>query len=334
MIRKRHLMLARKYLAHRWKPLQIFEVQACVVNACNLKCVYCKCPEVRTSVLTTQQWHQLIADLARLGTMRIKFQGGEPTLRQDFRELCKISKTNGIITSVTTNGQRIADEPMLLDYLDEIVLSMDAIDAEINDRLRGDGSHAKVMQSIEHARQRGIRIYINMVVTSENLEQIEPIIHFCSEIGAGFHAQPMTLDWAYADEHMRYLELSDDEIRDLHRQLVAGKDKGWPLMFSAVTYQKTVDWPDYKHLRSKGDTTSACMAGRFYVHIEPNGDVFPCGFQVGDFKPLNSIHDGIELALKNARLHHCLDCGIPYLNERKALFALRPYALSELFRRG
>lgn len=326
--------MARRFLAHRWKRLQVFEVQACVINACNLKCLYCKCPEVKTAVLTTQQWRQLIASLARLGTMRIKFQGGEPTLRQDFRELCKESSANGIITSVTTNGQRMADEPALLDYLDEVVFSLDAADAGVNDRLRGEGSHGKVMQSIEHAKRMGKRIYINMVVTRDNQDHIEPMQRLCSLIGAGFNAQPMTLDWVYADEQIRSLALTDDEVRSLHRLLVDGKRKGWPLMFSAMTYQKAVDWPDYDNLRRKGYTDSTCMAGRFYIHIEPNGDVFPCGFQVGDFEPFNAVHNGIEQALDKARRHNCLDCGIPYLIERKALFALKPNALAGLVRRG
>lgn len=334
MIRKRHLTLARKFLAHRWKPLQVFEVQACVLNACNLRCVYCKCPEIKTSVLTTQQWRELIADLARLGTMRIKFQGGEPTLRPDFRELCWVSRAKGTITSVTTNGQRTAEEPTLLDYLDEAVFSLDAAESAVNDRLRGEGTHRKVMESIEQARRRGIRIYINMVVTRENLDQIEPMMRLCAEIGAGFNAQPMTLDWAYADDCARRLALNDDEILALHRQLVAWKRAGWPLMFGAATYQRSVDWPEYRQLRRTGDTISSCMAGRFYVHIEPNGDVFPCGFQVGHFEPINAVHSGIEQALEKARRHHCLDCGIPYLNERKALFGLHPYALAQLFRRG
>ena len=81
--------MATRFLAHRFRPLHPFEVQAVLVNRCNLKCVYCRCPEIRTEEMTTEQWIQVIRGLGRLGTMRIKFQGGEPTLRTDFSELCE-----------------------------------------------------------------------------------------------------------------------------------------------------------------------------------------------------------------------------------------------------
>jgi len=88
MLQTRHLKLASHFLAHRWRALHPFEVQAMLLNACNLRCVYCRCPEVKTTLLTTAQWSGIVRRLAALGTMRIKFQGGEPTLRSDFSELC------------------------------------------------------------------------------------------------------------------------------------------------------------------------------------------------------------------------------------------------------
>jgi MoaA/NifB/PqqE/SkfB family radical SAM enzyme len=46
------------------------------------------------------------AGLGALGTLRIKFQGGEPTLRKDFRQLCATAQQSGIRTAVVTNGLR------------------------------------------------------------------------------------------------------------------------------------------------------------------------------------------------------------------------------------
>jgi hypothetical protein len=76
------------------------------------------------------------------------------------------------------------------------------------------------------------------------------------------------------------------------------------------------------------------MAGRFYVHLEANGDVWPCQQHGAEWKPLNAARDGLDAALRHARGHDCGDCWAAYLNERKLLFGLRPAAVAEWVRRG
>jgi len=76
------------------------------------------------------------------------------------------------------------------------------------------------------------------------------------------------------------------------------------------------------------------MAGRFYIHIEPNGDIHPCAQHNASFTPKNIVRDGLEDALGHVQQHDCGNCFSAYLNERKGLFALRPNALLEMARRG
>src|SRR5262249_14874886 len=141
MIRTAHLRMAARFVAHRFRELHPYEVQAVLLNACNLRCTYCKCPDVRTAVLTRGQWPDVNHQRPALGTIRIKFQGGEPTLRADFRDLCAESQRYGMITAATTNGIEIARRPALLDHLNEIVFSLDSVTPEIHDRVRGRDSH-------------------------------------------------------------------------------------------------------------------------------------------------------------------------------------------------
>jgi MoaA/NifB/PqqE/SkfB family radical SAM enzyme len=76
------------------------------------------------------------------------------------------------------------------------------------------------------------------------------------------------------------------------------------------------------------------MAGRFYAHTDPNGDLTPCQQHDSELQPKNVVRDGLEEALRHARSHHCGDCFATHLNERKALFSLRPHALFEVLRRS
>lgn len=330
----RFLKMAARFSVRRFQTLHPYEVQASLLNACNLRCLYCRCPDVKTRLLTAGQWRTIIVGLASLGTMRIKFQGGEPTLRPDFRELCNQVQIAGIRSAVVTNGLEVARRPELLDYLDEIVLSLDSATPEIHDKLRGDGSHAAVVSAIDLARKRKVKTYINMVVHRENLAELEPMLEFCTARDISMHAQPVMFGRQYYDEVARGLALTEDQTRQMHRQLTAWKRAGRPLMFSPLTYERTAVWKDYSELTVRSPGASNCMAGRFYVHIEPNGDVHPCAIQGAAFEPKNIIEDGLPEALRHAQTHDCGDCSSAYLNERKALFALKPWAVWQLLRRG
>ena len=334
MIRVRHLKMASRFIAHRFRELHPFDVQASLLNACNLRCVYCCCPDIKTRMMTTEQWKTIIRSLGALGTMRIKFQGGEPTLRQDFRELCAEGQTAGMITSTISHGLMIASRPELLDYLDEVVFSLDSVTPEINDRLRGQGTHAKVIKAIDIARQRGLRTYVNMVLTSENVSELEAMLEFCEARGMRLHAHPVMFDRKYFDDEARAIELTPEQNRMVLTNLVEWKRQGRGLLFSTGSYEKAAGWPDPNELTVRSAGESSCMAGKDYIHIEPNGDVHPCGMHGAEFSPKNIIEDGLEEALRHVKRHNCGDCWMPFLNERKAVFALKPAALLEVLRRG
>jgi MoaA/NifB/PqqE/SkfB family radical SAM enzyme len=334
MIRARHLRMAGRFLAHRFSELHPYEVQALLLNACNLKCVYCRCPEIKTGLMDTEQWRQAIRGFGRLGTLRIKFQGGEPTLRLDFRELCAEVRAAGIVAAVVTNGTRIAEQPALLDELDEVVVSMDSLGPAVHDLLRGAGSHAAAMRALELSRARGLPTYVNMVLSEESRGEVEGLLGFCEARGIGLHVQPLVFGRAAYDDGARGRALGAEGVRAVHDQLAAWKRAGRPLMFAASSYARVSAWPDHATLAVRSSGPSGCMAGRFYVHVEPNGDVHPCGQHGADFRPGNIVRDGLEAALRNAQTHDCGDCFSAYLTERKDLFALRPRALLEMARRG
>lgn len=334
MLRPRHLRMAARFAAHRFSALHPFEVQAAVLNACNLHCVYCRCPDEKIDLMTTAQWTDAIAGLGALGTMRIKFQGGEPTLRHDFGELAAAAQRAGILTAVVTNGLQFAAQPELLDHLDEVVFSLDSATAPHTDRMRGAGVHARVVDAIELARRRGIRGFVNMVVTRDNADEIEPMLAFCEARGLGLHAQPMVFGRKYYDDAARPYAMGDAQLREMHRRLAEWKRQGRPLMFGASTYENVRSWVDFGELARRTSGTSTCMAGRFYVHIEPNGDVHPCGQHGASLTPKNIVRDGLESALTHVQQHDCGNCFSAYLNERKALFGLRPHAVLDMVRRG
>jgi MoaA/NifB/PqqE/SkfB family radical SAM enzyme len=328
------LELAGRFLRHRLATLHPFEVQAVLQNACNLRCSYCRCPDMDATTMTTAQWVDTIGRFAAVGTMRIKFQGGEPTIRPDFSAICEAVQAHGIICAVVTNGIAIARRPALLEHLDEVVVSLDAATPALHDRHRGAGTHALAVRAIEEARASGRRVFVNMVVTTDTLGEVEAVLGFCEARGIGFNAQAAMFSREYHDRTAVHLGLSAAQEQSLERSLARWWRERRPVMFSAKTYEHAAQWQDYRSPTVASAGESSCMAGRFYLHIEPNGDVFPCVLYQAPFAAKNLLTDGFEAAVLNARHHHCGDCYLPYLNERKALFALRPSAVLAWLQRG
>jgi MoaA/NifB/PqqE/SkfB family radical SAM enzyme len=336
MSRRQQLRLAGRFLRHRFTAVHPFEVQAVLLNACNLHCVYCNCPDMKTELLSTEQWLEVIRYLGSVGTMRLKFQGGEPTLRRDFATLCDAVRAAGILCAVVTNGTKIAENPALLEHLDEVVFSVDSVTPALTDAVRGPGAHAAVFEAIEMARRmpQPPRIFVNMVVMRANVHEIEPMLRYCEARGIGLNVQPAVFGLPYYDDAAKPLALDEAETREMYRTLARLKREGRQLMFAAATYEHAVRWTDYDQLARPSVGRSACLMGRVYVHIEANGDVFPCVQSSAVFRPKNLIRDGYDAAFTHVQRHECGDCYSAYLNERKALFGLRPAAVVEYLRRG
>jgi MoaA/NifB/PqqE/SkfB family radical SAM enzyme len=329
------LQLAGRFLRHRFHALHPYEVQAVLLNACNLRCAYCCCPDIKTALLTTDQWLATIRRLAELGTLRLKWQGGEPTIRKDFAELCAAVQAAGIVCAVVTNGTQIAERPELLAHVDEVVLSLDSLTPAHTDRVRGAGVHAAVMRAVEVARAapRPPRLFMNMVVMRDNLDEMEPMLRFCEQHDIGLNIQPAVFGTAYYDDAAQPLALEHEQTRAMYRQLAEWKRAGRRLLFGAHIYQRAAGWDDYGVLARRNGAAPHCAMGRFYVHVEANGDVHPCVQHSATFTPKNIARDGVDAALANAQRHDCTECFGAYLNERKDLFSLQPRAVLGYLRR-
>lgn len=321
------LSLLTRYVSHRLSSVHPVEVQACITNDCNMKCRYCACPDLPKDSLPTAEWKEVFRGLRRLGTIRLKLQGGEPTLRPDFGELAALGRELGMIVALASNGTFIAKKPELLDDVHELILTLNSLDKDVQDDLRGQGSFEAVMKSMDLAQERGVRVFNNMVVNKKNYAEVERMLDYCENRGVTLNAQPVVFGRQHFDSGAKNIQLSTEETRDLHRRLAEWKSRGRDVLFSTATYARAALWPDYDDLCREGDRPSSCFAGRDYFHIEPMGEVYPCNLHIGTFQAKSAVKDGLREALLHARDHRCEDCWHPYFNERKALFGLKGKSL-------
>ncbi|MGB3205998.1 MAG: viperin family antiviral radical SAM protein [Crinalium sp.] len=147
---------------HLWKP-------------CNYHCKFCFATfrDVQ-GYLSCSDAKRLLLLLREAGTEKINFAGGEPTLHPYFSELLSEARRLGFVTSIVSNGARIAE---LLekdaDNIDWVALSVDSASEVIQKSLgRGNGDHVeRSIALFDELHRYNIHVKLNTVVTSLNFQE-------------------------------------------------------------------------------------------------------------------------------------------------------------------
>lgn len=139
---------------------------------CNAKCRFCFATfrEV-DGQLSLAGALDLLSLLRASGAEKINFAGGEPSIHPRLGEMLSHSRQIGFVTSLVTNGARLA---RLLDRqatdLDWVGLSVDSGSEAVEVALgRSRGAHVATSITLaDRARAAGVRVKLNTVVTALN----------------------------------------------------------------------------------------------------------------------------------------------------------------------
>ena len=120
------LSIGAKILAAKLRgEVRPFFVQYMLLNGCDARCVYCNFPNRTATQLSTAEHQEILREFARLGTVRVKFHGGEPLLRKDLGELIAEVKRLGMRAAMVTNGLLLPERMDAVRQLDELIISLD-----------------------------------------------------------------------------------------------------------------------------------------------------------------------------------------------------------------
>ncbi len=152
-------------------------------TVCNFKCFFCHMEGtgINSASMSLDELESLARMAARFGIGKIKFTGGEPTLRRDIVDIVRVTRKHidGEI-SMTTNGTRLrALAGDLKDAgLDRINISLHSIDREGFSYITGTDSLDQVLDGIRAAQDAGLGpIKLNFVVLNGiNVDQIEKMV--------------------------------------------------------------------------------------------------------------------------------------------------------------
>ena len=258
--------------------------------ACNLRCIHCHASggAPAPDELTTTEAKHLFDQLAEMDEFRMMaFTGGEPLVRDDLFELLAYSQSLGFTNTMATNATLIDDAVARRLRRYGVVIaavSLDGFDAQSHDYVRGlPGSFDKAVQGMKALRRAGILLHINITAMEYNMDQMEPLMALVEELGTGillmYQLVPVgrgrgigqaALDLCANERLIRFMAQAQRTTHAI-MEPVAGPQY-WPFLLQ----QNGID--SGPMLRLAEAVFHGCSAGRGFVYIKPNGEVWPCPF--------------------------------------------------------
>ncbi|MCX7983180.1 MAG: radical SAM protein [Syntrophales bacterium] len=261
-----------------------------VTGACNLRCIHCHAVsgQREKDELSTDEGKKLIDMIAQEEEFRtIVFTGGEPLVRPDLFELLDHAKAVGLRSIIATNGHLIDEEVAYKLKEHGVVcnaISLDAANPEIHDRIRNKpGAFELAMRAIEATKKAGILLQINTTAMEYNLNELPRLIRLADSLGAGIMLM-YQLVAVGRGEKIEKATLKKKANRSLSHIIREGQRLSKTIVEPVAGPQY---WPYILEqggikngflLRLAGKVFHGCAAGRGFVYVKANGDVWPCPF--------------------------------------------------------
>jgi MoaA/NifB/PqqE/SkfB family radical SAM enzyme len=291
-----------------------------ITDRCNSRCRYCSIPSRAKPELTTAQIYRLIDEFVSLGGTRIALWGGEPLIREDIAQIITYCKTNGLLTSLDTNGYLVPQKINEIRGLDVLVISFDG-EENVHDMNKEKGSYQKVMRAFEVACGK-IPVWTITVLTKNNLDSVDFILEKAKEFG--FYTTWQVLHHqTLGSEESRKMLPTREEYRKAIKLLMKRKYEGSPIVNSLEYFQYIYDWPDFKksYLKEKRHNLS-CYAGKLYCNIDTDGNLYPCSVLVGVTPTKNTIKVGFKEAFDYVADVPCQSCSAGCFIEYNYIYSL------------
>jgi len=287
---------------------------------CNLRCAHCHAygGETVTDELTTAEAKNLLCQVRASNIRSFVFSGGEPFLREDLFELIAYARGIGLNLFIATNGVLITPEiaRRLKEYDVAVVIGIDAMKAEIHERIRGvPGCFEAMMAGIRNSAQAGLYFHFNIVATKINLDEVARIIDFGNSIGA-FSYFIYNFVALGRGEQVEEYKLSQQENRQLLEIIRDNQRKSSTIIIPVAFPEYWAYLVEKRAIKSRrmvnflSHFLGGCEAGRGMTYIKPNGDVWACPFlcdTVGNIREASLVE--IQRRLASFRLEqNCPEC--------------------------
>lgn len=162
-----------------------------VTRDCNQRCLFCSNPPSGLTA-TLDVLRAQVDDLVARGCDGIILTGGEPTLLAELPALVAHVASLGVPPRIITNGQRLAEGPLLDHLLDaglaHVHVSLYSVREEIQDHLTGNpGALGNTLRTLDRLGRRVARrpgrlaVDLNVVISHANADHLHEVAAFVVE---------------------------------------------------------------------------------------------------------------------------------------------------------
>jgi len=247
------------------EPIPILHIQ--YDYRCNFKCQHCSIknmqyhPQSKTKI-TPDDISSLAKQADELGLARFVITGGEPLVFPDLEKIVEAIDPTKFYINCDTNGWLLTQEKAkhLKDIgIDRMQLSLDSLNEDEHDSFRRKpGSFKRAVEAIDNAKNAGLDIFINTVVTKQRL---------------------------YSDEFIKFIKFLNGKgvgVFVSYAKPVGSWEGNYDCMVNKedMEYMTTLEqqYDVYTHLTPAYGRDMGCIAVKGMITITQFGDVLPCQY--------------------------------------------------------
>ncbi len=276
-----------------------------LTRRCNLKCRHCyaNAPGDGTGELDFEEITSLLSDARNIGIPELSLSGGEATLHPRFFDVWDYATELGLGVRFVTNATTADDafiEALTERPLSLITVSLDAVDPQIHDAIRGAGAHEAAFAGLERLVESGLPLSLITAFCRTNIGEFDALRSLCSEWGIDWQVQMTSLKGRCPSE----LILDPDEYYELGRKVAD------VLVVGDVTIVPMDDLATYSRF-SPLDLLSKtwqdrCSGGVLNIFVRADGGVTPCSALASDRAVVGNVreHPLGEICAEERCRHH------------------------------
>lgn len=158
-----------------------------VTDSCNSKCGFCVVgsPLAQRDSVNYNDLVAFLIENANQGYESVNFHGGEPTIHPRLFDLLEIVKTLGYPeVQIQTNGRKLKNFEFTKRLSESnvrlLVISLHGFRPETQDLLaQVNGGFVETIEGIRHAKNLGIKVRTNTVLTMQNIDELNDLASLC-----------------------------------------------------------------------------------------------------------------------------------------------------------
>jgi MoaA/NifB/PqqE/SkfB family radical SAM enzyme len=257
---------------------RLTSVDVYITSQCNRRCTYCFLAAdflASRTHMSIDLYDQILTWSQKHGVGEITLLGGEPSLHPEFTEMITMARGRDMDVRVVTNGTNrfrrlLGGLELGPDKLSRVAVSLDSMDEETQDSLRGPRAWRDARATIDLLNEHGVPFDINVTALRSVLGGVDSLIQFGENTGC----RRLNIHWPSAIGQGRQLpadKIPDQgEWMDLVRRIEGRKE-------SETGFFVEIE----RGFLTGNDKLTGCALTDFSnLQIFPDGRAYRCGLLV------------------------------------------------------